>query len=196
MENAIEHEKGPRRYHPLLVSIHWLIALIVLSQALVGVGILHFWPNTAVKVTPLALHMVFGITMLVLMLIMMVLRFFLPRPPSPNAENSFLRFVSKATHLLLYLFTLLMGGTGILLAAQSHVLQLVVGERVSFPMYFAPFLHAAVFVMFGLLAGLHVLGALYHQFVLRDGPFSRMGYAARAAEGRRIETVRRPAGNL
>lgn len=196
MENATENAMETRRYHPLLVSLHWLIALIVLSQALVGVGILHFWPNNAIKATPLALHMILGMMMLVLLLIMIIARFLLPRPASPNVVNPFLHFVSTATHMLLYVVALLMGVTGILLALRSHVLQLVVGGRVSYPMHFALFLHAVVFVMFGLLVGFHVLGALYHQFVRRDRPFSRMGFAARSVQARKLEAARRPAGSL
>ncbi len=149
---------------------------------MIGVGALHFWPNTSVKVLPLTLHMAFGISLLVLMTLQVVLRLTVRRPDPATTGSPFLDFIKKATHALLYVFTFLMGGSGALLAVHSHVLQLVVGGRVLLPMVFDPFLHAAIFAIFGLLCALHVLAALFHQFVLKDGLFGRMGYPRRAAD--------------
>ncbi len=164
------------RHNPFTVTLHWLIALIVLSETLIGVGLLHFLPNTAAKVAPLALHMILGIVLVVLVVLLIVSRFSASRPAQAGTGSSFLDSVARATHGLLYLFTLLAGASGLLLALKSHVLRLVVGEPVSLPMGFAPVVHAAIFVIFGMLVGLHVLGALYHQFVLKDRLLSRMGY--------------------
>lgn len=168
---------APARHHPLIVTLHWLIALLIVTEALIGMGILHFWPNTAIKVAPLKLHMILGISMLALMTIQVIARFLLPHPAPARTGSAFLDFIGKATHALLYVFTFLMGGTGILLAVQSHVLQLIFGGGTRFPMVFNLFTHAAVFVLFGLLCSFHVAGALFHQFVLRDRLFARMGYA-------------------
>lgn len=189
----------PQRHNPLTVTLHWLIALIILSEALIGVGILHFWPNTVVKVAPLTLHMILGIALLILMIIQIIVRFVAPRPTPATSGSAFLDFIAKATHGLLYVFTLLMGGSGILLAVQSHVFRLVVAKSVKLPMAFEPFLHATIFVLFGLLVSLHVLGALYHQFVLKDNLFARMGYSIRPQPrkpGRRIQSMGNPASNL
>jgi cytochrome b561 len=189
MKKQSNIRQAPIRHSPLIVTLHWLIALIILSEALIGVGILHFWPNTAVKVAPLTLHMVLGISLLALILAQIIVRFATPRPLPAETGSPFLDFIAKATHGLLYVFTLLMGGSGILLALQSHVLRLVVGGRVLLPMGFEPFVHAAVFVLFGMLVGLHVLGALFHQFILKDRLLSRMGYARRAKQRQRIRPV-------
>jgi cytochrome b561 len=192
---TISHPASPR-HHPITVTLHWLIALIILTEALIGVGILHFWPNTAMKVNPLTIHMVLGIAMLLLMLIQIIVRFTTPRPIPATAKNPFLDFVARATHALLYVFTILMGGSGILLALKSNVLQLVVGGKVLLPMAFEPFIHAAVFVMFGLLVGLHVLGALYHQFVLKDRLFARMGYTPASGQKPQIREIERAIDNM
>lgn len=184
------------RHNPITVTLHWLIALFILAEALIGVGVLHFWPNTAVKVQPLAIHMILGIVLLVLMVMQIGVRLFSRRPPRATAGNPFLDFIARATHGFLYVFTLLMAGSGILLALQSHVFQLVVGGSVLLPMGFEPFVHAAIFVVFGLLVGLHVLGALYHQFVLKDRLFARMGYGRVHGEKSAMQTVGRAVDNL
>lgn len=184
---------APARHHPLIVTLHWLIAALIVTEALIGVGILHFWPNTAIKVAPLKLHMILGLSMLSLMTVQIVARFLLPHPAPARTGSAFLDFIGKATHALLYLFTFLMGGTGILLAVQSHVLQLIFGGSTRFPMVFNLFTHAAVFILFGMLCSLHVAGALFHQFVLKDRLFARMGYSkTREAE----VPVRPPLGEL
>lgn len=196
MEQHLSRSAAPKRYHPLMVLLHWLLALLIVVQAAIGVGVLHFWPNSAVKIAPLTLHMILGLAMLVLLLIQLVAHFVFPRPAPPASSNAFLRFIAKATHALLYLFALLMGASGILLALQSHVLQLVVGGKVGLPMYFNLFLHAAVFVMFGMICAFHVVAALYHQFILRDRLLSRMGFARETSKERPLGTLGRPADNL
>ncbi len=181
-------DRAAVRHHPVIVTLHWLIALLIASEAAIGVGILHFWPDTSIKIPPLTLHMVLGISLLVLMTLQIVLRFTLARPAPATTGSPLLDLVAKATHTLLYVFTFLMAGSGILLAVQSHVLQLVVGGRVLFHMVFKLFLHAAIFAAFGLLCTLHVLAALFHQFVLKDRLFARMGYERQAAPGRSIRS--------
>lgn len=191
-------QSGARvRYNPVVVTLHWLITLLILAETLIGVGILHFRPNTAVKIAPLAVHMVLGIMLLFLVTAQIILRSVTRRPNAASAGSRFLDFVARSTHGLLYLFTLLVAGSGLLLAERSHVLQLVAAGHVSLPMAFEPFVHAAIFVLFGMLVGLHVLGALYHQFVLKDRLWSRMGYRrsrkrpARAESAPRWVTARR-----
>lgn len=187
---------GRKRHNPLTVTLHWTIALIILTEALIGVGVLHFWPNTAVKVKPLTIHMILGITLLVLMVIQIVVRLVTPRPERASAGNPFLDLIARMTHGLLYVFTLLMGGSGILLAVNSHVLRLVVGGKVLLPMGFEPFIHASIFILFGLLVGLHVLGALYHQFVLKDNLFGRMGYGPASRRSSDLSSVEGAVDNL
>ncbi|HUX14433.1 MAG TPA: cytochrome b/b6 domain-containing protein [Spirochaetia bacterium] len=169
--------KNPIRHNPFTVTLHWLTALIVLAETLIGVGLLHFLPNNAGKVVPLTVHMILGIGLVVTVLLQLLSRSSTPRPTPSATGNSFLDFVAKVTHALLYLFALLAGGSGVLLALQAHVLRLVIGKPISLPMGFEPFVHAAIFVVFGMLVGLHVLGAVYHQFILKDSLLSRMGYS-------------------
>ena len=165
------------RHHWLIVTLHWLVAAIILAETVIGVAFLHEMPGDASKVPPLSIHMVLGLLLFVLMIIRVFARAVTPRVEESTAGNSFLDWIAGATHFLLYVFTFLVAATGITLALNSHVLQLVTGGSVAFPMLFNPFLHAALFVLFGMLVGAHTIAALYHQFVLRDNLMSRMWFA-------------------
>lgn len=183
-EKKYRISRGRNRHHPLIVTLHWLIVLIVLAEALIGVGILHFWPNTEVKIAPLRVHMVLGLTLLALVIVQIVARLSTTGVRRATAGNEFLDFVGKATHGLLYAFTLLMAGSGILLAAQSKVLPVIAAGSVTLPMSFEPFLHAVIFVMFGMLVALHVTAAFYHQVILKDELLKRMWYSRRRGSTR------------
>jgi len=169
-------EAVPVRFSTVTITLHWMIVLVVLSETLIGVGILHFWPNTAVKIEPLTAHLILGFALLALVTAQIVVRFVSKRPQPASSGSRFLDLVAKLTHALLYLLTLLVAASGVLVAVRSHTLGLLVGQPVSTPMEFEPFVHAAIFALFGMLVGLHVLGAFYHQFVLKDRLWSRMGY--------------------
>lgn len=181
MNNASSTIVGaPTRYSPLIVTLHWLMALCVLLEAFTGVVFLHFLPNTAVKITPLVVHMALGVVMIVLMIVRVFARVFSAPPVHLTAGHWFLDLVGGFTHFLLYLFTVLSALTGAILAIQSRVLQLMIGRPVQLPIQFASlFTHAAVFALFGLIVGLHILASLYHQFVRNDKIFSRIWYVPR-----------------
>jgi cytochrome b561 len=167
------------RYSPLIVTLHWAVALLIFLEALVGVGFLHFLPNTAAKLTPLSLHVILGAAMLVLTVARLLAKVLTPSPPRATAGSALLDRLADVTHFLLYVFTLLVALTGALLAIRSHVLQVVIGGAVRLPMQFAPFQHAFVFAAFGALVALHVIASLYHQFLRKDHLFRRMWYARR-----------------
>lgn len=172
--------EAPVRYSPLIVTLHWLMALLIFLEAFTGVIFLHFLPNTSIKIVPLIVHMALGVVMVVLMIVRVFARVVTPSPVHLTAGHWFLDLIGRFTHFLLYLFTVLTAVTGILLAVQSRVLQLMIGQPVQLPMQFASlFMHAAVFVLFGLIVGLHVLASLYHQFVRNDNIFSRVWYEPR-----------------
>jgi cytochrome b561 len=170
----------PKRYHPLLVGLHWLSALLIIFNLLAGTLALKAMPNDAAKRMPLASHMTFGIAILVLTVVRVVVRVSTPKPAPATTGNAILDKIGVATHYLLYLGALGMGISGVGLATQSGLFSSVYGNTGSIPPDFYAFPvrfgHGFTSILLILLVLLHIGAALYHQFIRRDGLFSRMSF--------------------
>lgn len=170
------------RYHPALVALHWLLAALILFSLAMGTLSLKEIPNASPdKVFALRGHMVLGIAILVLMAVRFAVRLGTARPLP--AGNAFLDRLAPVAHYGLYVLVILMAASGIALALQAGLPEIVFGGAGSLPESFSAFTPRAVH---GLLArlllaliALHVVAALYHQFVRRDSLLRRMAFGRR-----------------
>lgn len=173
----------PKRYQPALVAIHWLTAFLIIFMLVVGKLSLKWMPNEASKILPLAFHMIGGITILVLTLVRIYVRIKFPKPAPATAGNRFLDWIGVATHYLLYLAALGMGISGLGIAAQAGLFSSVFGGQGSLPedffVYPARYGHGYLSSALILIILLHFGAALYHQFIRKDGLFSRMWFEKR-----------------
>ncbi len=169
-------------YGWLSKSLHWLVALLMVGLSVVGF-IFADMPRGDEKTELLTLHASFGLLLLAFMVIRFGVRAASPRPaphdPSAMRRNA----VAHGVHMLLYL--------GIFLVIAAGMLTLMtVGWDVPFFGLFAvptPFerdmdlhhlfeeIHIYGWWVLAGLVGLHLVGALYHALVLKDGTLSRMG---------------------
>lgn len=153
------------RYSRTQIVLHWLIFLLIALQYL-----LHEWMSDAwdriedgqtVAFDPLvASHVAGGLLILVLAVWRIVLRRRHGAPPFPPEEPAVLQWIGKATHLGLYALILLMpisGATAWFGGAEA-----------------AAEAHEVMRVLLLVLVGLHILGVLYHQFVLKTDIMARM----------------------
>ncbi len=171
-------QNTPSRYHPLQVSLHWLVVLLIAAAFVLGKNMSQL-PNEPSKITPLAIHMTLGIIILLAVVVRLIARFRLPQPAHATTGNAFLDRLGKLVHYALYAFVLLMAVSGISLSLQSGLMTIVFGgSGASLPADFFDFttrlLHGFVAPSLLLLVGLHVAAALYHQFVLKDNLLTRM----------------------
>lgn len=169
-----------KRYHPILVTIHWITALLVLMMLAVGMLYLKWLPNDANKLMPLAIHMITGITILALTTIRIVVRFTTRKPAPATIGNKFLDFVGKVTHVILYLLLLGMGISGLGIALQAGLFDSVFKKVGTLPIDFYLFLprigHHYVAILLLLFVLLHLAAALYHQFIRKDHLLGRMSF--------------------
>jgi cytochrome b561 len=170
----------PKRYHPLLISLHWLLALLIILMLLVGMFSLKWMPNNPAKLLPLGFHMAMGITILILMFVRLVVRLTTPKPAPASTGNRFLDIIGVITHYGLYLFAILMASSGIATAMQANLFPIVFGASGSplpldFFVYSMRYVHGYIALILIALIALHVGAALFHQFVKKDGLLSRMG---------------------
>ena len=161
------------RYAKSQIVIHWLAAALILFLLVSGTFVLAELPNTPAKIGNLRIHMILGALAGLLVITRIVLRRRLPAPPAAMGE-----WAARAGHLALTLVVLLLAFSGTMLALQSGTFDAVFGAG-SLPADFKEFtprqIHGlASRLTMGLIA-LHVLAALYHQFIVKDGLLARMG---------------------
>ncbi len=170
----------PTRYHPLLVTIHWISTLLIVFMLLFGTFILARTPNNADKLLPLAMHAFTGIIILVLTVIRLIIRLTRPKPERATTGNKFLDFIGVVTYWLLYLGAFGMGLSGLGIAVQSGLFQMIASGNWSMTggfYIFPPRLgHHYVALALDAIILLHIGAALFHQVIRKDNLFARMSF--------------------
>ncbi len=174
----------PKRYHPALVTLHWLLALMLMVALAMGTFALEPVPNSSPdKIGALQGHMIAGGLILLLTLLRLVMRLKTTHPTAATTGNALLDRLAPATHWGLYLLVILMAGSGIAMSVLAGLPGIVFGGVGTLPVNFDALppraVHGIVAKLLMLAIGLHIAAALYHQFVRRDGLLSRMGFGRR-----------------
>jgi cytochrome b561 len=122
LPNKVKSTK-PKRYHPALVVMHWVVAILIFLTAFLALGgdEGERGGGAAIAGIPvLGVHMILGITVLVLLLIRLIIRWRTQRPEWATTGSDFIDKIGELTHWALYLFTFAITITGIVLALQSN----------------------------------------------------------------------------
>ena len=157
----------PDNYSSLQIGLHWAVALLIVFQFLGHGGMEAVWRAFSEGGTPESdevvnayFHAGAGLTIFVLALWRVYLRFTRGAPPLPENEPAAFKGLAHLTHFLIYLLIIGMPISGSVAwflgvepAANAHAL--------------------ASTVLFWLVV-LHVLGALAQHFVLRTNVLTRM----------------------
>lgn len=174
----------PSKYNTLQISLHWLVALLVVFMLFMGTFVMSQTPNSdPAKLTALRGHMVFGSLILVLTVVRIIWRRVTAQPAHAATGNTLLDSLGVAAHYALNILTLLVAGSGIGIAIQAGLPDIVFGGQGSLPPdfwdYTARLAHGILTKLLFALIGLHVVGALYHQFVIKDRLFARVWFGGR-----------------
>ena len=156
----------PASYSRAQIALHWAIALLVFFQLIFGESIADYGhalrdgetPDTVTFIMGNA-HIWVGVAILVLMLARIALRLSQGAPaliPGPKLQET----VAKVIHGLFYLLLIAAPLTG--LAAWFLKIR-PAGE-----------VHELMKPVFIVLIVLHIVGALWHKFVLKDATMQRM----------------------
>jgi len=185
---------GVSRYHPLLVTLHWLLAVLLVAALALGALALVEIPNSdPMKLEALRSHMAGGGLILVLMLVRLLVRARSAHPAPATAGHPLLDRLAWASHRLFYAVVLALPASGLAMALQMNVPAVVFAHDGSLPPDFWIFpvrwVHYAIARLLMGLIVLHVAGALYHAVVLRDGLLRRMAF------GRRVIRAAAPANH-
>jgi len=170
------------RYQPVLVALHWLVALMIIGLLYLVFFVLANMPNSdPKKLNILVWHMSGGMFVLVLMILRVIIRVRSARPATATAGSPLIDRLASIAHYSLYVIVVLMvvsgWSTGWLISSafQPHGKPLPDTFSV-LPTFQA---HAVFATLLAILITGHIGAALYHQFVLKDGLFRRMWFGKR-----------------
>ena|SRR6056297_889539 len=171
----------PTAYGSVAQALHWLVAA--------GIGAQFVWAwrideadSIRAQFTLVNQHKSIGMTVLALVIIRLLWRAFNRPPPFPPGMSAWEKFAATAAHWSLYALILAMPVSGWIytsaagfgpaffglvdipaLVDQSERLEKLFGE-----------VHEWLAICIAALVSIHVLAALRHQFVLKDGLLRRM----------------------
>lgn len=116
---------APKRYHPALVVLHWLIAALIVLTAFLALGGgeregFRAGGFSLFGLPAISLHMVLGLLVLILLLVRLVVRWRTGKPDWASTGSGFLDKVGVVTHWALYVFTFAITITGLILAVQTN----------------------------------------------------------------------------
>jgi cytochrome b561 len=170
------------RYQPVLVALHWLLALMIIGLLCLGFFVLANMPNTdPKKLDILVWHMTGGMFVLVLTILRFVIRIWSARPATATTGSPLLDRLASIAHHSLYVIVFLMIASGwytgwLISGVFQHNGETLPNTFAVFPSFQA---HAALATLLAILIAVHIAAALYHQFVLKDGLFRRIWFGKR-----------------
>lgn len=182
-----------RRYTSLAITLHWLVAIGIIINVFLALT-WEFYPEESIR-PAINLHKSIGITVLGLAIMRLLWRFTHTPPALPTGYAKWEVQLSHVTHVLLYVIIFAMPLTGWMhdsawKAADENPLTLfgvIPFPRISYIMnldavtkeqmhdLFGEFHEIAAYAIY-VLVGLHVLGALKHQFFDKQRELQRMWF--------------------
>lgn len=186
------------RYGTVAMIFHWLIAALLIGNLALGLYFADL-PRDHWRSELGQLHKSIGLTVLMLSVLRLVWRLTHPVPPLPAGMNWYLGLAARVTHYVFYFLIIAIPLTGWIFVSASPVPTVFFGLFKWPNLWFMAGLpHAqkvpwretfnSVHVVLAwasiVLIPLHILAALYHQFIRRDELLLQMLPYRRARLGR------------
>jgi len=175
----------PIRFGRSRSILHWIIAIgiaLLLASGLLGLS--RMAEADPVKVDVLRIHILVGLATLTAIILYLVAAIATKRPRKLSSGNRLLDGLAIVVHILLALIALTVIASGVATVKGAELGEIVFGRKADhlpgFVHSLASFhVHAWMARALLVLVVLHILGALYHHFILRDGVFRRMAVRGR-----------------
>jgi cytochrome b561 len=101
------------RYRKIVMWIHWITALLVVTQVVIGFLFAEFMERGPARSDVLAWHKTLGATILLLALVRLAVRLLNPPPPYPSDYPRWQRFLAVWNHRLFYIMLIALPLTGL-----------------------------------------------------------------------------------
>ncbi|KIG02181.1 cytochrome b [Caballeronia concitans] len=170
------------RYGITAISLHWLIALLIVGGFYLGWIMTDIPGFTPTKLKYFSWHKWIGVTVFVLAALRLVWRVTHRAPELPVGMARWQQSAAHVTHILLYVLMLVIPASGYLYSSAAG-LQVVYLGVLPLPTIIGPdkalkatlrIVHVVLNYGLLVLVVMHVLAALKHHFVDRDGLLGRM----------------------
>jgi cytochrome b561 len=177
----MDKARTPLKYTAVARSLHWLMAVLILGLLALGLY-MHELPLSPQKLQLYAWHKWAGITVFLLVWLRLAWRLAHPPPPLPDPLSPIVRRLAAAGHATLYLLMIAIPVSGWLMSSAKGF------QTVWFGVLPIPDLvardaalgetlqeaHETLNLLLMLTLSGHLLAALWHQFVRKDGALARI----------------------
>jgi cytochrome b561 len=170
-----------RRWGAVAQLFHWLIVIFIIAQFTLAT-LFDDLPAGPKKLTLLSRHKSIGITILILALLRVLWRSSNPTPALPGTLKTWERSLAKLTHVLLYVLLFAVPLSGWLMSSARgfpvswfglfQLPDLVPKNKALYDLLVST--HGVLAWSLGIVASVHLVGALKHHFVLKDDVLRRM----------------------
>ena len=172
----------PITHGKVVISLHWLMVLLIGSCFYLGWTMTEIYGITPTKLKYFSWHKWIGVTTLAVAMIRVVWHSTHRGPPLPDQMPTWQRRLARTTHYALYALMLTIPVSGYVYSSAEGI-QVVYLGIVPLPTLIAPDAHLKIifrsvhvalnYTLLALVAT-HVLAALKHQSIDRDGLLARM----------------------
>lgn len=169
-------------YDPLLRKIHWATAVLFIAAMLIGFYCGLQEPGTSPRRELLEVHKSLGVTLFLLAILRLMVRFATTAPPEPGSLSPLVRVAARLNHWALYAILFAMPVTGYMFSSAGGY-SLRYFWTFSWPRLFAgnkaveeagELAHGALAYLVYAAVTLHIAATLWHVLVKKDETLSRM----------------------
>ncbi len=169
------------KFSPAMIWIHWIVAALMIVTIVYGL-VSGYATTSELTQSAMLVHQSVGTVIFILVFARVAARFMRPVPPLPPGMPQYQKVAAAITHVLLYAALVAFPITGYLsLASRGRAVSMfglfdlprMVPRSLSTAATATDLHVIAQWALYALIA-LHVVAALYHQFVVKDGVLMRM----------------------
>ena len=171
---------SPTHYGYITRLIHWLMAALFIAMFIIAYIMTNI-PKSDFRMSLYDLHKSTGLLLLGLLMIRMTWRYFNIKPDAIHSLPWWQKFTAQMTLVLLYALMLVMPFSGFLtstlgghdITIYGILTILPLGHNAAQSAFFAEAHEILSYLLIGFFV-LHVLGVLYHHYIMKDATLRRM----------------------
>ena len=169
-----------QKYTSTAIGLHWLIGIAILAQLALGLYMVDIPKETAGRAWYFNLHKSIGVTLALFILLRIWWRLSHRPPPLDRIIPKWQVVASTISHWILYLCMVFMPVTGMIMSSYSKYgvkawgIQLIYGSDDKNAREFWFELHEITADILMVVIAIHVIAALKHLMIEKNGLFQRM----------------------